>query len=530
MLVGYPEAVLKRSRHLDPIALVFAMGIAATWSLPASAGFTKGPYLQDVSQTSIVVCWESASSEAGEVRFGTTASLGSTVTEGSATLVHQVEVTGLDPSTIYSYQVSSGGALSNLATLHTAPLEEEPFRFVVVGDTRTDGDAHQRVIDRVVNTLGYPDLYFNTGDLVEDGGDIGQWGEFFTIESALLAYSPLFPVAGNHDDYANDSIYAELFHLPTASSGTEGYYAFTYGNTRFIIVDTNDDFTNASTQYQWLEAELIAANANPAIRHEIVLFHDPPYTSGAHGAFDVEDWGPPRNHLVPLFTTHGVDVVFNGHDHHYERTDPALTGGVLYVVAGGGGAPGAPEDFVDGIDGIISYLGMDPGETVGEYLEDHPLVWEAIKVFNQAEDYEGGWWRAEAEVVKHFVLVEVQGGLLDATVYDVDGGVLDTWQVGTYDGDEVDDDGDGYTEQEGDCDDANDAVNPDAVDECDGVDNDCDGADEGCPEDTDADTDTDGTVTGKGCGCGVGGSASAGLLLFPVLALLRRRRSSSTPG
>ncbi|MBW2255827.1 MAG: metallophosphoesterase [Deltaproteobacteria bacterium] len=291
---------MKRSRHLDPIALVFAMGIAATWSLPASAGFTKGPYLQDVSQTSIVVCWESASSEAGEVRFGTTASLGSTVTEGSATLVHQVEVTGLDPSTIYSYQVSSGGALSNLATLHTAPLEEEPFRFVVVGDTRTDGDAHQRVIDRVVNTLGYPDLYFNTGDLVEDGGDIGQWGEFFTIESALLAYSPLFPVAGNHDDYANDSIYAELFHLPTASSGTEGYYAFTYGNTRFIIVDTNDDFTNASTQYQWLEAELIAANANPAIRHEIVLFHDPPYTSGAHGAFDVEDWGPPRNHLVPL--------------------------------------------------------------------------------------------------------------------------------------------------------------------------------------------------------------------------------------
>ncbi|MBW2255826.1 MAG: putative metal-binding motif-containing protein [Deltaproteobacteria bacterium] len=132
--------------------------------------------------------------------------------------------------------------------------------------------------------------------------------------------------------------------------------------------------------------------------------------------------------------------------------------------------------------------------------------------------------------MKHFVLVEVQGGLLDATVYDVDGGVLDTWQVGTYDGDEVDDDGDGYTEQEGDCDDANDAVNPDAVDECDGVDNDCDGADEGCPEDTDADTDTDGTVTGKGCGCGVGGSASAGLLLFPVLALLRRRRSSSTPG
>jgi len=523
MMGRQPEVVLVR--HPSSVARPLALGIAATWSLQASAGITKGPYLQDVTQTSMVVCWESDAAEAGEVRYGTTTALGSTVSEGTPVLVHQVEVTGLDPSTIYSYQVSSGGALSTAATFHTAPRAEEPFRFVVIGDTRTDTDAHQRVIDRVVATVGYPDLYFNTGDLVEDGGDVGQWGDYFTIEAGLLAYSPLFPVAGNHDDYTNDSIYAELFHLPDATSGSEGYYAFTYGNTRFIVVDTNDDFTNGSTQYTWLEAELAAATADAAIRHEVVLFHDPPYTSGAHGAFDPEDWGPPRNYLVPLFTTYGVDVVFNGHDHHYERTDPGLTGGVLYVVCGGGGAPGAPEDFVEGIDNILSYLGMAPGQTVGEYLESHPLVWETIKLFGQAEDYEGGWWRAEAEVIKHFVLVEVQGGLLDATVYDVDGNVLDTWQVGTYDGDEVDDDGDGFTEAEGDCDDTNEAVNPNATDACDGIDNDCDGVDNGCPEDTDQDTDTDGTVTGKGCGCGTGAPAP-GWVLVPALMLLRRRRRS----
>jgi hypothetical protein len=39
----------------------------------------------------------------------------------------------------------------------------------------------------------------------------------------------------------------------------------------------------------------------------------------------------------------------------------------------------------------------------------------------------------------------------------------------------VDDDKDGYTENEGDCDDTDRDVHPDAVDTCDGVDSDCDG-------------------------------------------------------
>jgi len=51
--------------------------------------------------------------------------------------------------------------------------------------------------------------------------------------------------------------------------------------------------------------------------------------------------------LVPLFEQYGVDMVFNGHDHHYERTCPiragqcssAQEGGVVYYVTGGGGAP-----------------------------------------------------------------------------------------------------------------------------------------------------------------------------------------------
>ena len=40
--------------------------------------------------------------------------------------------------------------------------------------------------------------------------------------------------------------------------------------------------------------------------------------------------------LAPIFEANHVDVVFNGHDHDYERTQSI--NGVVYVVSGGGGA------------------------------------------------------------------------------------------------------------------------------------------------------------------------------------------------
>jgi hypothetical protein len=40
--------------------------------------------------------------------------------------------------------------------------------------------------------------------------------------------------------------------------------------------------------------------------------------------------------LAPIFEAHHVDLVFNGHDHDYERTQSI--NGVVYIVSGGGGA------------------------------------------------------------------------------------------------------------------------------------------------------------------------------------------------
>ena len=68
------------------------------------------------------------------------------------------------------------------------------------------------------------------------------------------------------------------------------------------------------------------------MQQTVVFFHIPPYSSGReHGS----DLGV-RAVMEPLFRQYGIDLVFNGHDHDYERS---VANGITYIVTGGGGAP-----------------------------------------------------------------------------------------------------------------------------------------------------------------------------------------------
>jgi hypothetical protein len=147
----------------------------------------------------------------------------------------------------------------------------------------------------------------------------------------------IWPSLGNHDvrTGGGDPWEAAFFTPANNAAGSEHYYSFDYGPAHVTVLDSNASTSPDSAQWEFLDRDLGAS----AAAWKFVVFHHPVYSSGNHG-------GDPglRANLVPLFDKHRVDVVFAGHDHHYERTKPMRGGqavlpggGTVYVTTGGGG-------------------------------------------------------------------------------------------------------------------------------------------------------------------------------------------------
>lgn len=193
---------------------------------------------------------------------------------------------------------------------------------VVIGDTRTNHLIHQQLVDSIETRR--PLTVFHTGDLVSDGTLPDLWVMFNAITAELRAMAEFFPALGNHEKQSQ--LYFDNFVLPN----NEQWYSVDRLNTHFIILNSCIQTDTLSEQYRWLKADLAAIP--DSVVFTVVVFHHPPYSTGRY----TDDQLGLRQTWVPLFEQYGVDVVFNGHDHHYERF---YCGGIYYVVAAGGGAP-----------------------------------------------------------------------------------------------------------------------------------------------------------------------------------------------
>src|SRR5262249_6862915 len=158
------------------------------------------------------------------------------------------------------------------------------------------------------------------GDMV-DWGDEPHYSTFFTCYQELLKSHILFPVIGNHE-YSPGTATSPLGNFRTyfdyPRSGTETWYSFTYGNTRFIAADMTPVIHSPAS---WLDAELAAAEADPQIRHIFVAFHAPPYSScqGFTAATDQWEVTVSEQHLENNNRSGKLRAVLNGHVHNYEH-------------------------------------------------------------------------------------------------------------------------------------------------------------------------------------------------------------------
>ena len=339
----------------------------------AAARLVRGPYLEDPTQTTLVLRWQTDEPTASWLEYGPTPRCNQIMTITPESTSHKAVLYGLVPNQdfcykVYVYNQAKDGVQTpvegSFRTLFSA--ERKVVNFLAIGSTASDELAVQvttpgeepaaaalEVQTQVRANLAElmnkhkSDFLIHTGNLTHSGLNADANAEFFIPFQDLLRRTPLF-VALGPNEYGPDradrdsksffQVNYRRFHDMPWSNATPKYYSFDTANARFIFLDTNaaegavwaPDLTEQSAQITWLKSTLSSA----AEKWKIVVMNAPAYSSGARGP-NTEVFLT----LVKIFEDYRVNLVLQGGDADYERTFPMFRGeakprGVTYVTLG----------------------------------------------------------------------------------------------------------------------------------------------------------------------------------------------------
>lgn len=310
-----------------------ALLITSLLAISSSAFAQKGPWWLDVGDTSARLVAETARGSlhvtlecAGE-RFERE-SEGTPAPDGGK--IHQVLFEGLPPNTRCRGE-ARGHRLDQTISVHTAPtIADDPLTFLVYGDDRTNHRVHRQVVTQMLEERDAR-FILHTGDFVEVGGRPNDWQRYFDIAAPILRDVPLFPTLGNHEIYGPGGRRRYQRYL-VHHDHRVAWQAWTWGNVRLLSLDSNEKWEEGDAQHRWLHDELSRARDDSRVAWIFAFIHHSPISSGKHGNHE----GMQALGVADMLREAGVDLIFAGHDHIYERGDER---GLKYVITGGGGAP-----------------------------------------------------------------------------------------------------------------------------------------------------------------------------------------------
>ncbi len=257
----------------------------------------------------------------------------------------------------------------NIVSATSSPL----LRFAAVGDVGT-GENGQYNVAKAMSCFfaanPFP-LVVLTGDNIYSHGEMEKIKDTFEIpyQELLQQKVKFYAALGNHD---TDNAHQGEQQISYAGFNMGGrYYTFERGSVQFFAIDTNPE-APWQEQLGWLEKEL-QQTKQP---WKVVFGHHQIYASGIRGVD--RELG---DKLTPLFSRYGVQLYLNGHEHHYERTEPIK--GTTYITCGNG-ATLRDVDESDWTAYSASRLGFTSVEVYSDRLEIQAIGTNG-KIFDRGE-------------------------------------------------------------------------------------------------------------------------------------------------
>ncbi|KAE8690195.1 Purple acid phosphatase 15 [Hibiscus syriacus] len=341
-------------------------------------------------------------------------------------IIHHVKIDGLEPGTKYYYKCgdSSLPAMSEEHVFETLPSPARnsyPPRIAVIGDlglTRNSSTTIDHLTKNdpslilMLGDLAYADQYLTTGgkgvpcfSCAFPDAPIREtyqprwdgWGRFM---EPLISRVPMMVIEGNHEiepQVAGITFksYMARFAVPAEESGSNSnfYYSFDAGGVHFVMLGAYVDYNSSGAQYAWLKEDLckLDRTVTPWL---VAAWHPPWYNSYSSHYQEIECM---RQEMEQLLYRYGVDIVFSGHVHAYERTNRVHNYtldacGPIYITVGDAGNiekvdvdhaddPGKCPSQGDNIPEIggVCHLNFSSGPAKGKFCWDRQPEWSAFR-------------------------------------------------------------------------------------------------------------------------------------------------------
>lgn len=319
------------------------------------------PYLQNPTNNGITVSWLTNNKVHSWVEYGTSpdalSNRAERLVDGQSycyNTIHHVRLKNLQPGETYYYRVGSREitnyaaykkefgetAYSDVYSYKPVAEDGKSYQAVVFNDLHKSESTLARLIEQV--DLGKVDLIFFNGDCIDDPKDEESVLKYmnFAHEKLNAASIPVVYIRGNHEIRNAYSI--QLRDLIDYIGGTTSYGAFSFGGTRFVMLDCGEDkpddhwvyyglnsfeaFRNEQTDF--LKEEL-KTKAHKKAQHRVLLHHIPIY------GFE-DNYLPCRTLWSPILSKSKFDVGIHAHTHEYKFVEQGSDNNSFPSIIGGG--------------------------------------------------------------------------------------------------------------------------------------------------------------------------------------------------